>query len=88
MTTATKGKRFQAQAVRRGTAQVSVRVLAMQFVLMIVGFGLTLSAFGIWLVRGTEGAPELSLIKLGVSLFMLIAGMCLVVIAKSSSVSR
>jgi hypothetical protein len=60
------------------------QTLLVKTVLLVLGSGLIMSAFGIWLVRGTADAPGLSLIKLGVSLFMLILGMCFVVIAKSS----
>ena len=76
-----------AEAIQSGQRQTgSLKALVLQFLLMAMGFGLTMSAFGIWLVRGTYGTPDLMLIKLGVSLFMLISGMCMIVIAKSTAV--
>lgn len=57
----------------------------LRFFLLAAGFGLTMSAFGIWVVGTTEGAPALSLMKLGVSLFMLLFGMSLIVVAKSDT---
>lgn len=51
-------------------------------VLTVLGAALTLAAFGLWLVSGSGGLAGLFLMKLGVSLFMLIAGMCLLVIGR------
>lgn len=72
------------QIVAMPQMQSSIRAMVIRFVLMCVGFALTMSAFGIWLVGQAGDAPSVLLMKLGVSLFMLIAGMCLVVIAKDS----
>ncbi|MBB3985599.1 hypothetical protein GGQ68_001932 [Sagittula marina] len=43
-----------------------------------------MSAFGIWIVGNAEGSSDMMLMKLGVSLFMLIIGMCLIVVAKET----
>lgn len=55
---------------------------ALRVCLTVMGGGLTLAAFGIWLVPGSGDLPMLSLMKFGVSLFMLIAGMCCVVMGR------
>ena len=60
-----------------------MRTLVIRFVLMCVGFGLTMSAFGIWMVSSSHGAADMMLMKLGVSLFMLISGMCMITVAKN-----
>ncbi|ETA52012.1 hypothetical protein P279_10950 [Rhodobacteraceae bacterium PD-2] len=54
-----------------------VRVL-----LAVLGGALTLAAFGLWLVPVSGGMPMLFLPKLGISLVMLIAGMCFVVVGR------
>ncbi len=46
-----------------------------RFVLAMLGAALMSSSFALWLVPGTSGIPELSLIKLGLSVFMLIGGL-------------
>lgn len=48
----------------------------LRFGLALIGVSLVVSAFGLWLVPGRGGMPELSLIKLGLSLVHLIAGLC------------
>ena len=48
----------------------------MRVVGALCGLALVVSAFGIWLVPADLHYPELLLIKLGVSLFMLIVGLC------------
>ena len=45
----------------------------------IVGWSLLFSAFGLWAMPGSDNVPELSLIKLGLSVFMLIGGLCCIV---------
>ncbi|CUH80104.1 hypothetical protein [Tropicibacter naphthalenivorans] len=57
--------------------------LLMRGVLTVAGAALVMAAFGLWLVPGEPDAPALSLIRLGVSLFMLISGMCSLVISRS-----
>ncbi|MBV2361367.1 hypothetical protein KUH32_16500 [Thalassococcus sp. CAU 1522] len=47
-----------------------------RLIVSIVGVALTASAFGIWLVPGDIRYPEMSLLKLGLSLFMLLSGLC------------
>lgn len=47
-----------------------------RIVLTFVGVVFLLSAFGLWLVPGATGPAALSLMRLGVSLFMLLSGMC------------
>jgi len=65
----------------------SVRDSFVRFVILTVGFALVMSAFGIWMVGTSTGAPALSLMKLGVSLFMLVFGMSLITVAKSGDPS-
>ncbi|EBA09790.1 hypothetical protein [Sagittula stellata] len=60
-----------------------VRHLLVRIILLCAGMGLMVSAFGIWLVGGGHGPTDLRLIKMGVSLFMLIMGMSMIVLAKS-----
>ncbi|MFZ5964683.1 hypothetical protein ACOXXX_17205 [Thalassococcus sp. BH17M4-6] len=48
----------------------------------VAGWSLMFSAFGLWAVPGSENVPELSLIKLGLSVFMLIGGLCCIVSAR------
>ena len=62
-----------------------VRHLVLRLVLLCAGAGLAMSAFGIWLVGGGIGSPGLMLMKLGVSLFMLIVGMSMIVMSKSQT---
>lgn len=50
------------------------RCVITRAVLAVVGSALAFSAFALWLVPGSSNDPELSLMKLGLSLFMLIAG--------------
>lgn len=50
--------------------------VVLRAVLLIVGSGLTLSAFGLWLMPGASHLPQVALIKLGLSLFFLIGGLC------------
>lgn len=46
--------------------------------LTLSGSLLALSAFGLWLTPGTVHTPELMPIRLGLSLFLLIGGLCCV----------
>ncbi|MEN9059951.1 hypothetical protein [Ponticoccus litoralis] len=50
--------------------------------LTVLGGALTLAAFGLWLVPVSGGMPMLFLMKLGISLVMLIAGMCCLVVTR------
>ncbi|KUF11819.1 hypothetical protein [Pseudoponticoccus marisrubri] len=50
--------------------------------LAVLGGGLMLSALGIWLVGDAQGGPGLALVKLGVSLFMMMAGLCCVSLSR------
>ncbi|QRF66234.1 hypothetical protein [Ponticoccus alexandrii] len=54
----------------------------MRVLLAVLGGALTLAAFGLWLVPVSGGMPMLFLPKLGISLVMLIAGMCFVVVGR------
>lgn len=56
--------------------------LLARVLLGVLGCSLTISAFGLWMVPGPAEAPAMALMKLGVSLFMLIAGMCCLVISR------
>ncbi|MBP0481036.1 hypothetical protein [Sagittula salina] len=64
---------------------VPVHAVLTRFVLICLGFGLTASAFGIWIVAGGPQAADLMLMKLGASLVMLIAGMCMLVFARDNN---
>lgn len=55
----------------------------LRLLLGLMGASLTLASFGLWLVPGDGDAPSLSLMKLGVSLFMLISGLCCLVISRA-----
>ncbi|MCT4610819.1 MAG: hypothetical protein N4A70_16645 [Pelagimonas sp.] len=61
-----------------------LRGLLARVILAVVGGALATSAFGIWLVPSAHGESGLMLMKLGVSLFMLLVGLCLLVISKES----
>jgi hypothetical protein len=50
--------------------------------LSVLGGALVVAAFGLWLMPFAQTAPMLLVMKFGVSLFMLIAGMCLVVLGR------
>lgn len=63
---------------------ISGAVLILRLALSIIGCALGLSAFGLWLMPGTGGLPELSLMKLGLSLFMLLLGVCFLVMAEKN----
>ncbi|WP_417722358.1 hypothetical protein [Salipiger sp.] len=43
--------------------------------LAVAGTGMSLAAFALWVMPGTSNLPELTLIKLGLSLFLLIGGL-------------
>ncbi len=49
-----------------------------RFVLALLGWGLMTASFAMWLGPTISGAPEVALMKLGLSVFMLIGGLCCV----------
>ena len=53
--------------------------------LAVFGAGLSFSAFGLWLTPGANVEPELSLMKLGVSVFMLVAGVGCVIASRPAT---
>lgn len=55
----------------------------LRLLLGVLGASLTLASFGLWLVPDHGQAPSLSLMKLGASLFMLISGLCCLVISRA-----
>lgn len=55
-----------------------------RLMLSVTGTALGCSAFGIWLVPAGGGLPDLSLVKLGLSLGFLLGGLCCVVIARDA----
>ncbi|MDJ0821509.1 MAG: hypothetical protein QNJ09_06815 [Paracoccaceae bacterium] len=67
--------------------EMSIVHLVMRLALMLLGAALCASAFGLWLVPAASAVPELSLMKLGLSLFMLISGLCCLVLAKGAQKS-
>ena len=50
--------------------------------LAVLGVALIVSSFGVWIMQSAYTPPELSLMKLGLSLLMLIAGLCFYVSAR------
>ncbi|MGH1413227.1 MAG: hypothetical protein ACRBB0_07020 [Pelagimonas sp.] len=54
-----------------------------KLVLSFVGCSMGMAGFGIWLVSSVAGDPGMLLIKLGLSIFMLIVGLCCMLIARS-----
>jgi hypothetical protein len=58
--------------------------LLVRLVLLVAGCALVLSALGIWLVSATVPTPGLLLMKLGVSLFLVMCGLVLVTLARST----
>ena len=67
-------------ANRRESALVTI---LSKLLLAVIGSALAFSAFGLWLVPNATELPGMALIKLGLSLFMLISGMCCLVLARS-----
>ncbi|MBS0124204.1 hypothetical protein [Thetidibacter halocola] len=67
---------------RTGTAAGAVRWTFLRFGLAVVGVVLAMSAFGLWMVPGDTGQSPLSLDRLGLSLFMLLCGLCCLVVAQ------
>ena len=68
---------------RQTSSERSLAGMALRGVLGLAGAALCVSAFGLWLVPGAAGMPELSLIKLGLSVYMLIGGLCCLVTARA-----
>lgn len=56
--------------------------LVAQLVLIISGAALVVSAFGVWLLPTAHGLPEVSLLKIAVSAFTMLGGLCCIVCAK------
>ncbi len=56
-----------------------------RIVCLLMGFALVSAAFGLWLVPGVGNSADFALIKMGVSLFMLICGMCCLVFGKGGT---
>ncbi|MFD1341793.1 hypothetical protein [Litorisediminicola beolgyonensis] len=53
-----------------------------RLLLGLVGAALVFSGFGVWLFPAAEDLPELTLMKLGVSVFMVTGGACCLAIAQ------
>lgn len=49
-------------------------------VMRVVGAAMVLSSTGIWLMPGAGADPELTLMKIGISIFLLFAGMALMMV--------
>lgn len=62
--------------------------LLARLVLAVLGTALSISAFALWLTPGASAEPELSLMKLGVSVFMLICGMSCLIAARPTVKER
>ena len=71
-----------AEPASRARREIAISTVIIRLGLAIVGAALVFSAFGLWLVPGAAAMPGLSLMKLGISLFMLIFGMCCLVGAR------
>ncbi|MFZ7093365.1 hypothetical protein [Primorskyibacter sp. 2E233] len=67
---------------RRVPTEVPFAGVLMALVFGFIGSTLCISAFGLWLVPGTAEMPGISLMKVGLSVFMLIGGMCFLVMAR------
>lgn len=64
--------------------QSSTPNLIARMLLMIMGVAMGISAFGIWLVPGGSGLPDLTMMKLAASVMLLILGMCCVFLAREA----
>lgn len=53
-----------------------------RFLLSLFGFSTAIAAVGIWIISGASADPVMSMVKLGVSLFMLIAGLSCLLAAR------
>lgn len=62
--------------------------LMMRLVLTMLGSAMIIAAFALWVVPEATAKPELLLIKLGLSLFVLIAGLCCLVGSRNMRVDR
>lgn len=65
-----------------GSRELDAQRVILRVILGVIGGGLSVSAFGLWLVPNAYHDPGLMLMKMGVSLFMLLAGLCLLVVAR------
>lgn len=79
MTASVAQTRQSAQVAELEMSNPMVRAL-----LAVSGGALVIAAFGLWLMPGASVQPALMMMKLGVSLFMLISGMCLVVVGREA----
>ena len=67
---------------RQTPGEISLSAIFRSLVLGFLGMSLCISAFGLWLVPGGQGLPEVSLIKMGLSAALLIAGLCSLVMIR------
>ncbi|SMX28643.1 hypothetical protein TRP8649_02768 [Pelagimonas phthalicica] len=51
--------------------------------LSFIGAALIMAGFGVWLASSVAHDPQMLLIKLGISLFMLISGLCCLLVSKA-----
>lgn len=59
--------------------------LIWRLALICVGTALAVAAFGLWVVGGAAGGGVVLLMKLGVSLFMLLLGLGMIVCGRDAS---
>ncbi len=76
-----------AEFAAKHPTELNVAHIVMRLAMCLVGASMCASAFGLWLVPVASAMPELSLMKLGLSLFMLISGLCCLVLAKGTQKS-
>ncbi|WGW02471.1 hypothetical protein [Tropicibacter oceani] len=73
---------FSTNIDHQAPGEISVATIFRSLVLGFLGISLCISAFGLWLVPGGQGLPEVSLIKMGLSAALLIAGLCCMVMIR------
>ncbi|WP_299928213.1 hypothetical protein [uncultured Pelagimonas sp.] len=71
------------QLAKQGSRLTAPPRFLQKLILSFIGCTMGLAGFGIWLVSSVSGDPVMLLIKLGLSLFMLIVGLCCMLVARS-----
>ncbi len=71
------------QLAKQGPRIAAPSRFLQKLILSFIGCTMGMAGFGIWLVSSVSGDPVMLLIKLGLSLFMLIVGLCCMLVARS-----
>ncbi|WP_299932858.1 hypothetical protein [uncultured Pelagimonas sp.] len=71
------------QLAKQGPRLTAPSRFLQKLILSFIGCTMGMAGFGIWLVSSVSGDPVMLLIKLGLSLFMLIVGLCCMLVARS-----